>query len=275
MRKKFTATLLAFCLVLGLVPANVLAAAVEAVGEAAATTAGSGSTGVYNNGSDTYSVTPDTYYVAPDTNVTPLTTTTGNNENPTASETSDPATVTVDGKTYVLADVQLPFNDLGSYAWARPGIAYVYLTKIMVGEGDGFYPAGTTKGNMLATMLYRLAGETGVTTGSNWADAPLAWAAENGLTDGIGFNAGSAITREQFVTMLYRYSKLKGYTLAAGGSLASYPDASSVDSFATEAMQWAVAEKIVRGYPDGTIKPNGTASRAEIATIFMRFMESL
>ena len=84
----------------------------------------------------------------------------------------------------------------------------------------------------------------------------------------------NTLTREQLVTMLYRYAEAEGYDVSAAADLSGYPDADKVQTYAQEAMSWAVAEGIVEGM-DGNLNPAGHATRAQIATILMRFCEGV
>ncbi|MFR9171406.1 S-layer homology domain-containing protein [Evtepia sp.] len=77
------------------------------------------------------------------------------------------------------------------------------------------------------------------------------------------------------MTILYRYAEAKGYDVSASADLSGYPDADQVQDYAQPAMAWAVAENIIQGMEDGTLKPAGNASRAQIATILMRFCEDV
>ena len=145
------------------------------------------------------------------------------------------------------------------------------VTGIMNGTDKGFSPDAATSGSMAAAMLYRMAtGES--TSGATWADAPLAWVEENALTEGIGFTAGETATREQLVTMLYRLAEAQGYDVSAEDALAEYPDAEGLSEFADKAMRWAVAVGIINGM-DGKLNAGGSVTRAQIATMMMRFCE--
>ena len=82
------------------------------------------------------------------------------------------------------------------------------------------------------------------------------------------------ITREQLAAMLYRYAKLKGYDVSASADISGYTDASSVSGWAKEAMQWAVGSGLIQG-SNNALTPQANASRAQIATILMRFAQSI
>ena len=92
------------------------------------------------------------------------------------------------------------------------------------------------------------------------------WAKANGVSDGTHPTVN--ITREQLVTMLYRYAG----SPKANGSLNSFSDAASVNSYAVNAMQWAIANGIVNG-SNGKLNPQNNATRAQVAAILMRFCE--
>lgn len=180
-----------------------------------------------------------------------------------------------------------PFTDVDETDWFYDEVVYVYANGLMDGVGDNrFAPNTTTNRAMLATILYRLAGEpevsgdlpfTDVAAGQWYTDAVL-WAAQNGIVNGVAegiFAPMNTLTREQLVTMLYRYAEAEGYDVSAAADLSGYPDAGKVLSYAQKAMSWAVAEGIVAGMDDGTLNPAGNATRAQIATILMRFCEGV
>ena len=179
-----------------------------------------------------------------------------------------------------------PFPDVDENDWFYDEVVYVYENGLMNGvENNQFAPSTATNRAMLATILYRLAGEpavsgdlpfTDVESGTWYTDAVL-WAAQNGIVNGLGENTFApmnTLTREQLVTMLYRYAEAEGYDVSAAADLSGYPDADKVQTYAQEAMSWAVAEGIVEGM-DGNLNPAGSATRAQIATILMRFCEGV
>ena len=92
-----------------------------------------------------------------------------------------------------------------------------------------------------------------------------------GISDGT--NMTGKITREQLAAMLYRYAKMKGYDVSASADISGYTDASSVSSWATDAMRWAVSAGLINGRTATTLAPQGNATRAEVASILMRFMQ--
>ena len=136
-----------------------------------------------------------------------------------------------------------------------------------------FAPAATTTRGMLMTVLARQAGED-TTGGSVWYEKGMEWAKTAGVSDGT--NPGGAITREQLATMLYRYAQSRGDDVSIGAdtNILSYNDAQEISEWAIPAMQWAAGEGIITGKTGGLLDPAGTASRAEMAVILMRFLEA-
>ncbi len=180
-----------------------------------------------------------------------------------------------------------PFVDVNEGDWFYDAVVYAYQNELMDGVGGNrFAPNSETTRAQLVTILYRLEGEpavsgdlpfTDVESGTWYTDAIL-WAAQNNIVNGVNdteFAPGDEITRQQLVTILYRYAEAKGYDVSASADLSGYPDAGQVQDYAQPAMAWAVAENIIQGMEDGTLKPAGNASRAQIATILMRFCEDV
>ena len=150
-------------------------------------------------------------------------------------------------------------------------------------SATSFSPNETTTRGMIVTMLHRLedtpsaasSGFMDVAAGAWYADA-VAWAAANGVVNGVSdtaFAPETAITREQLATILYRYAQLKRYDVSVSGNLSGYADASQISDYAMTAMQWANAAGLITGNTATTINPTGNATRAEVATILMRFCE--
>ena len=158
------------------------------------------------------------------------------------------------------------FVDVAKSDWFADAVAYVTEKGLMNGTGsDTFSPNASTTRGMLMTVLASYAGED-TTGGSPWYQKGMNWAKAKGVSDGT--NPEVNITREQLVTMLYRYAG----SPAASGSLDNFSDASTVSSYAVNAMQWAVANGIVNG-SNGKLNPQNNATRAQVAAILMRFCE--
>ena len=194
----------------------------------------------------------------------------------------DNVTITV---TFGVAHKDMPFTDVYSYSWFYDAVQFVYDNDIMNGVSDtSFNPDGTVTRGMIVTMLWRMAGEP-YSFGGGFSDVPAghycysaaAWASRNGIVNGMTsttFAPDTNITREQLVTILYRYAQYLGYS-TTGSSLYGFTDASSVSSYAANAMSWAVKHGIISGVTTSTLVPAGTATRAQAAQMFMSFYDFL
>ena len=181
----------------------------------------------------------------------------------------------------------LPFTDVKEGDWFHDAVRYVYDNGLMDGVGEGqFAPNATTNRAMVVTILYRLAGEPDVSgdvaftdvADGLWYSNAVAWAAQKGIVNGISeteFSLSGDLTREQLATILYRYAESMGYDVSASADLSGFPDADQIQPYATQALSWAVAEGLLQGFEDDSLRPGGTATRAQIATILMRFCETV
>lgn len=180
----------------------------------------------------------------------------------------------------------LPFNDVSYGDWYYDAVQFVYSKGIMDGvDYYKFAPNGTITRGMIVTMLWRMAGEpfempvtsfTDVEIGRYYTTA-VAWACRNGIADGMGestFGPNDAITREELVTLLYRYAQYFGHS-CIGTSIEGFADAGSVSSYAYNAMCWAYKAGVVTGTTGSRLNPQGTASRAEAAQMIMSFSSFL
>ena len=166
----------------------------------------------------------------------------------------------------------LPFTDVASGSWYYDGVKYACDNGLMNGtSANAFSPNADTTRSMIVTILARMEG-VNTSGGATWYARGREWAMENGISDGT--NMEGKITREQLAAMLYRYAKMKGYDVSASASLSGYTDASSVSGWAKEAMQWAVGSGLIQG-SNNALTPQANASRAQIATILMRFAQNI
>lgn len=162
--------------------------------------------------------------------------------------------------------VTIPFLDVPTTAWYYDAAAYVYAEGMMTGVSDtAFGPDTTMTRAMFWTVLARIDGGN-VDGGSPWYAKAQNWAMSSGVSDGS--DPDGIVTREMFVTMLWRYAG----SPAASGSLAAFPDAAKVSSWASEAMRWAVANGVIAGV-DSSLSPDTGITRAQAATIFMRYAQ--
>ena len=182
----------------------------------------------------------------------------------------------------------LPFTDVKTGDWFYEAVQYVYDKGMMTGvSADRFAPASTTTRGMIVTILYRLENEPAVSGGSAFTDVEngawyadaVAWAAANDIVNGTSattFAPNSPITREQMATMLYRFAQYKGMdAVTLQENLTGYPDGGQVSDYAIPAMNWAIGQGLIAGMENGTLVPQGSATRAQVATILMRFCESI
>ena len=163
------------------------------------------------------------------------------------------------------------FTDVPAGSWYEEAVNYVHEKGLMNGTSrNGFSPNATTTRGMIVTILARVEGVN--TNGTPWYAAGQKWAMDNGISDGT--NMVGEVTREQLAAILYRYAKQKGYDVSKSAALTAFSDADKVSGYAAEAMQWAVAEGLLQG-SNGKLNPQGSATRAQVATILMRFMEKI
>lgn len=163
------------------------------------------------------------------------------------------------------------FTDVPAGSWYEEAVKYVSEKGLMNGTSStAFSPNASTTRGMIVTILARVEGVN--TSGTPWYAAGQKWAMDNGISDGT--NMVGEVTREQLATILYRYAKQKGYDVSKSAALTGFSDADKVSGYAAEAMQWAVAEGLLQG-SNGKLNPQGSATRAQVATILMRFMEKI
>ena len=181
---------------------------------------------------------------------------------------------------------ELNFTDVKESDWFYKGVAYVVDKGVMSGVSENqFDPSGKLTRAMLVQMLYNMESRPACDAENAFIDVPVGqwytdaviWANDAKIVSGMGeglFAPNMEITREQMVAMLYNYAKYKGYDVTASADLSAFADTASVSAWAQPAMQWAVAEGYISGMGDSQLAPQGTATRAEIASVIMRFMEA-
>ena len=178
------------------------------------------------------------------------------------------------------------YTDVDTTQWYHEGVDYVIANGMMNGTGTNiFEPNATTTRGMIVTILYRLEKEPAAGTSpftdvdaDQWYAKAVAWAAANGVVNGTSpttFHPNDPITREQMAAILYRYASFKGYDVTAKADLAGFTDASQISAYAKDAMSWANQEGLIGGVSATTLQPQGSATRAQVATILMRFCENV
>ena len=179
------------------------------------------------------------------------------------------------------------FRDVAENTWYHEGVDYMVRQGYMDGMGGGLFGVnGTMTRGQMVTILYRIAGKPSVeglenpfrdvAEGRYYTDAVI-WAAANGIVEGMEegvFAPEGAVTRQQVAVILYRHS---GAEAGNEDLLSSYPDGKQVAPYARQAMNWAVSQGLIRGVENGgvtTLSPAATATRAQMATIFLRYLEA-
>ena len=182
----------------------------------------------------------------------------------------DGVTVTLDkDATIEIFDNAKSFTDVPSSSWAKESIDFVTARELFAGVSDTEFGHNSPMTRaMLMTVLARLDGQD-TSGGATWYEKGMNWAIAKGISDGT--NPNGTITREQLAAMLYRYAG----SPATSGSLDIFLDSGRVSPYAVDALRWAVEQGIISGMGDGTLDPQGNATRAQVAAMLMRFMNAM
>ena len=177
------------------------------------------------------------------------------------------------------------FDDLDSAAWYHDGVHWALENGLMIGMGEGlFAPTAPVTRAMAVQMLWRLEGEPAAAADCAFEDVPadvwyagaVAWAAETGCVLGVSeteFAPAAPVTREQLATLLYRYAQTKGLGFTGAWMfLLSYADRDEVSDWAYEAVCWMSMHEVMTGRENNLLAPKAGTTRAEIATLFQRFV---
>ncbi|MBQ3356903.1 MAG: S-layer homology domain-containing protein [Oscillospiraceae bacterium] len=181
------------------------------------------------------------------------------------------------------------FADVRAGDWYHEAVDFAVKMGLFNGMTDtSFAPNVEMTRGMLVTVLWRYEGEPAKgknvftdVKASEWYAKAVAWAAEYGIVGGVGngkFDPNGKLTREQMAAILFRYSEFKGYDTSGRGSFAGFPDKAKVSAWAKDAYGWAVGEGLITGNKVGgstLLDPQGSATRAQVATILMRFIGSI
>ena len=199
----------------------------------------------------------------------------------TAGRYSDTCEVTVIDPDIVKPNPTIKFVDVADKAWYHDDVYAAAEKGLMTGIGDNkFAPAQNLQRSQVAQIVWNMAGNptpkaeatpfTDVAS-TAWYAQPVAWAYQNEIIDGMTkttFEPTASIRREDFVLMLYRQA---GTPSVADVDMSKYADASSVDSWATDAVKWAVKNDILRGDEKGNLNPKANITRAEAAAVLVRY----
>jgi hypothetical protein len=174
---------------------------------------------------------------------------------------------------FLISEWLNPFNDIAKGEWYYKAARYAYSNDLITGTGPTtFAPQSTLTRAMLITILARDAG-IDTSGGETWYTKAADWGMETGLTDDTNMN--SPVTREQFATLLYRYAQRSEIPTSGNADMSAYTDADAISEYARDAMAWAVAKGLITGRTATTLAPQGTATRAEAATLLQRYLANI
>lgn len=178
-----------------------------------------------------------------------------------------------------------PFTDLAHTEWYYGYVQNAYEKGLMNGvSGSLFAPQSPVTRAMMATILYRIAGEPSASPvppfsdipAGLWYSKPVTWASDSHIVKGIGdglYAPDSSVTREQVAAMLANYTaSWLVEDVTARGDLTVFSDGSAVSLWARDAVSWAVGAGILNGREDGRLDPGGSASRAELCAMLQRYL---
>ena len=199
----------------------------------------------------------------------------------TGNDPSGGGLVEIEDPDVPLADLPLPFEDVAEKSWYREAVSYVYSNGLMGGTGKTiFAPDADTTRAMIVQVLHNIEknpeaekpAEFTDVYRDQWYTKAVDWGSSTGVVSGYvngQFGTNDKVSRQDLVTILWNYSKKP----ASKGTDLEFTDAASISSYALEAMRWAVENGIIAGFQDGTVKPEATATRAEVAQILKNFQE--
>ena len=177
-----------------------------------------------------------------------------------------------------------PFIDVRENDWFYNDVKYTHINGLFNGtSANTFSPNEPMTRAMIATVLYRYADSPSVIGLTNpFADVPerqwytdaIKWAFANGIITGYSsteYGPNDNVTREQLATLLWRYEGEPTGT----GDLSVFGDSGAISAYALGAMKWTNGAGLISGYPDNTVRPQGNATRAEVAAIIYRYRSLL
>lgn len=177
------------------------------------------------------------------------------------------------------------FTDVAANLWYAQAVDFVTRSRLMSGTSTGvFSPDNAMTRAMLVTVLWRAEGQPTASSAASFTDAAsdswyssaVAWAVENGIVNGTSdttFSPDKSVTRQEIAAILQRYAKYKGADITQTADLSAYTDNTSVASWASDAMAWAVNKGVITGATSTTLAPSANATRAQVATMLMRYMQ--
>ncbi len=180
---------------------------------------------------------------------------------------------------------KMRFTDVKPGSWYYDSVKYVFENGLMQGTSSTrFDPHGTMTRAMLAQVLFNLAGDESSSYPCPFTDVPrdswyakaVSWAAWCELVNGVTsteFKPNDPVTREQMVTIFYRFANALQLDTSGRADLSGYEDDQKISGYATDAFSWAVEAGIINGVTDTKLDPKGLSNRAQVATVIARFMQ--
>ena len=178
----------------------------------------------------------------------------------------------------------IQFDDVPADAWYTPYVTVAVARELLNGLGKGrFGPNNTMTRAMAVTVLYRMAGSPEPTQThpfidveeEMWYSDAIAWAYENAVVNGVSadrFGLNDSVTRQQLVTLLYRFAQQVGVDTSGRDPLEGFTDVDRISDYAKDPFRWAVAMGIING-TDGALLPVNSATRAQCAKIMVLFSD--
>ena len=179
------------------------------------------------------------------------------------------------------------FTDVRSSDWYASAVTFASSHELFSGMGNGIFAPGAqmTRG-MLVTVLWRLEDKPAAASALSFSDVAsgdyfytaVQWAAANGIVKGYtdgSFQPNKSITREEMAALLNRYMDYLGRDTSVRGDLSRFSDGDKVSAWAADNLSWANGAGVITGRPDGTVDPQGTATRAEVAAMLQRIVSAL
>ena len=172
--------------------------------------------------------------------------------------------------SFVQESTYAGYPDVLPQDWFYSAVRYVTERGLMNGTPNGFEPNMDSSRATIWTILARFSGVDTTVVSGEWYAVARQWAMENGVSDGT--NPNGVITREQLATMLYRFAKNKGLVQEpVTADLSVFVDAGQISDYALDAMRWAVSVGLLNGMDGSRLAPQGSAARAQVAAMLMRF----
>lgn len=179
------------------------------------------------------------------------------------------------------------FLDVAPNSWYKDAVSYVTEKKLFNGVSETeFAPESNMTRAMLVTVLYRLENPQekefrnvfNDVEKDQWYTDAVNWAAANGIVNGMNettFAPDKNITREQMAAIMHRYAEFKKYDVSKVSNLSKFDDEAHISDWAKDALSWANGAGIITGTSETTVDPLANATRAQVATILMRYCENI